>query len=140
MRAVPCRGCGNRVHRGSAHPTPRPRTLGVSRRRLLAEVHVSVPRFNLLSLDMPDQFEQAVIAKVIVEQDVKTLEFKKTSAVTAEETRLEQTKADKDITILRAQVRCSEVCLAPPYPVRGLACHTVAVVHRHSRPPTARCW
>lgn len=75
-------------------------------------MHVEVPRFNLLSLDMPDQFEQAVIAKVIVEQNVKTLQFKKTSAVTTEEINLENTKADKEITILRAQVRRCIACVA----------------------------
>lgn len=72
------------------------------RERLLETVFVTVPRFNLLSLDMPDRFETAIVDKVIKEQEKKTLEFKKQSAVIAEEINLEIAKANKDIKILRA--------------------------------------
>lgn len=70
--------------------------------RLRETVYVAVPRFNLLSLDMPDTFETAIVDKVIKEQDKKTLEFKQVSGVITEETKLEQAKASKAIIILQA--------------------------------------
>ena len=71
--------------------------------RLASSVYVTVPRFNLLSLDMPDRFEVAIVDKVVKEQEKITLEFEKESAVTKEEINLENAKADKDILILRAE-------------------------------------
>lgn len=70
--------------------------------RLRETVMVTVPRFNLLSLDMPDRFETAIVDKVIKEQEKKTLEFQQVSGVIVEETKLEQAKANKAITILQA--------------------------------------
>jgi len=90
-------------------------SVALVRRRLASSVYVTVPRFNLLSLDMPDRFEVAIVDKVVKEQEKITLEFEKESAVTKEEINLENAKADKDILILRAEVR-------PPLPVRLLRC------------------
>lgn len=85
-------------------------SVALVRRRLASSVYVTVPRFNLLSLDMPDRFEVAIVDKVVKEQEKITLEFEKESAVTKEEINLENAKADKDILILRAEVRPPCLC------------------------------
>ena len=79
--------------------------VGLGCRRLYDTVFAEVPRFNLLSLDMPDRFEAAIVDKVIKEQEKKTLEFVQVSSVTFEEINLEQANADVDIAILQANVR-----------------------------------
>jgi regulator of protease activity HflC (stomatin/prohibitin superfamily) len=71
--------------------------------RLLDEVHVTVPRFNLLAITVPARFEEAVVDKVVTAQEKRTLEFERQSAIIRQNIRVIEAEAAKNIRIVTAQ-------------------------------------
>lgn len=70
--------------------------------RLQETVFATVPRFNLLRLDMPDRFEEAVEAKVVAQQRKNILEFRQSTAVIREQIEVIQAEAARDISVIMA--------------------------------------
>lgn len=71
--------------------------------RLSEIMMVDVPRFNLLSIDTPTMFEQAIVDKVIKEQRKITLQFQQQSAIIEEEINVIQADATRQTTVLKAE-------------------------------------
>ena len=70
--------------------------------RLRHEVFVDVTELNVLAIDVPDGFEEAVLDKVIREQEKKTLEVEQQSAVIQRGILVIRAEADRNITEINA--------------------------------------
>lgn len=70
--------------------------------RLAADAFASVVQFNLLSIDVPNNFDAAIINKVITGQDVLTLEQLRQSQVIRSQIDIVNATANANVTTLNA--------------------------------------
>lgn len=71
--------------------------------RLYLEAHANMTMFNLLAIDVPDRFENAVVQTLITAQDVNTLAVLRTSAVYKTDMAVVAAQAEANITLINAR-------------------------------------
>lgn len=72
-----------------------------------SEIFMEVERFNLMSVDLPDKFEDAVTKKVVKAQLRETLVEEREPTVLRRKVGVLTANADRDITILRAEANAA---------------------------------
>eukprot|EP00753_Platysulcus_tardus_P017833 PLAT6569.1.p2 GENE.PLAT6569.1~~PLAT6569.1.p2 ORF type:complete len:450 (+),score=234.53 PLAT6569.1:34-1383(+) len=70
---------------------------------LYKHMNVEVPLFNLLGIDLPDEFEDAVVDKIIQVQEKLILEYEQESSVTRQQINVINANAQNRINIILAR-------------------------------------
>lgn len=87
----------------------------------LTDYYVYPTQLSLKSIDLPEEFDQALLDKQNAKQAVETAQFRKEEAVVEAEISIINAEADRNITILMAEGEAEAVWIAAQAEAKGLA-------------------